>query len=761
MTVSRSPGCRPCRLALALIGLLGLLFQGAALLGLLFQGAALFSSAGLALLVGFILAWKTDGRPLLDKEGLLDRFFPCSWGILLWGMRFLYWDRFDWQLRLTWLLAALALIYWARFLRRIKLVPAALSLFASLSAVKRAAAVFLLTFLILVLGVWQFAVQQVSLSGDEPHYLVIAQSLARDGDFNVANQYYEHQYRDYIGEETLGWHGYYGKNGRHEIYSMHLPGLAASITPLLWLIPSGPDLIWALRVLLSAYAALLFALVYLCLWRLGTGSRAALLITLTMALSAPLFFHSFHLYPEVQVMLLLLGSLYLRYLSPARNRPWALILSGLLLGLLLFWGVKYASFLYLYGLGALFGLLRRREWKSALLFSLGPVLMQGLFWSYLYMAYGNFSPGSVYMNAEQKSRFMDVALKIIPLKLRIETFLNYLFDQRDGLLLYAPVYVMALAGFWTLTTRYRRYKTLFWLTVPALIYIGSYAFLTHRGGYCPQARPMVPITWALMLLVLVWYRHSRQVWMKRTLLPGLAVYGFFTSIYQLFNPFTLYQATTRDVQFRPGLIFQQLGNAWMDLTAWLPSYIKTEGNELWPPNAVFLLLLVLLTTLGLRPRPDLSKGVMKRAWLPLWMVLWVIFPRFPRYNPTWVERPELAIHRLYGLSLYPRKAPGRTFRIQESREIPVLLSALQPLSHLDLHYINSGKQPVEAEIWNFDHLLWSGGLEQQHEGSIRLEKWEARRFRGEDLIQLRLNLRTQGQADCEVEIRPRGRERRE
>jgi hypothetical protein len=737
-----------------------LFVTAAGLLGILVQGHALITPAGLALLLAFSLAWKTDSRPFLDRAALLDRFFPCSWGILLWVMRPLYWDRFDWGKRLSWLLLALTLVYGLRVLRQTRLVSVTLHFFSSLTPGKRGLTVFTLTLMLFSLAVWQFERQGVGFGGDEPHYLVIAQSLARDGDFNIANQYYEHQYRDYIGEETLGWHGYFGKNGRHEIYSIHLPGVAISITPLLWIIPSGRDIVWAVRLLLAAYAALLFLVLYLCTWRLLHSARAALLVTLTLAATAPLFFHSFHLYPEVQVMLLLLSSLYLRYLSPARNRPWALLLSGLLLGLLLFWGVKYATLLYLYAAGALIGFVRRREWRSALLFMVGPLLMQGLFWAYLYGAYGNFSPGSIYMNAEQKSRFMNLALHLIPLKLRIETFLNYLFDQRDGLLLYAPVYVMALAGFWTLVTRYRRYKTLFWLTLPALIYIGSYAFLTHRGGYCPQGRPLAPITWALMLLVLVWARHSRQRWMKRVLLPGLAGYGFFITFTQLFNPFTLYQSTTRDVQFRPGLLFQQLGNAWMDLTAWLPSYIKTDGNELWWPNAVFLLLFILLTTLGLMRRRIFSPTLPNGLWLPLWMVLFVVFPRFPHYNPILVQRPEVATHRLYGISPTPHRATGRTFLIRKNRDIPLLLSPLQPLSCLDLSWKNAGTQPLTAKIWNFDRLLWSGEIAGSDEGTIKLGVAEMRRFHGEDLIQLKMEFRTPGQADAEVEILPRGRERR-
>ncbi len=47
----------------------------------------------------------------------------------------------------------------------------------------------------LAAGWWLFAILP---GGDEPHYLVITQSLLRDGDIRVENNYAENQYREYF-----------------------------------------------------------------------------------------------------------------------------------------------------------------------------------------------------------------------------------------------------------------------------------------------------------------------------------------------------------------------------------------------------------------------------------------------------------------------------------------------------------------------------------------------------------------------------------
>ncbi len=723
---------------------------------LLLQGTALLGLVTLVLAAGFVLAARFDGHALLDRSAIRRRLLPFCWGLVLPLMRQFHWDGVDWQTRINWLLAALALVYWLRYARSARLLSRGLRLFGNLSLAKRLLTVFLLSYASFLAAIIVFELKGVKLGGDEPHYLVIAQSLARDGDLNVANQYFEGQYRAYLDIDALGIHGHQGKKGIQEIYSMHLPGVAFSFVPLLWLIPSGDIVVPAIRLLLGAYASLLFMLIYLCLWRLTGERRFPLLVTLIMAWSTPMFFHSMHIYPEVQVALLTLGALYFRFLSPLRDESRAFLLSGLLLGLLPFFGVKYALLLYLYGIGIGYALLRKRLWLNALLFALGPLAMQGLFFLYLYHAYGNFSPASVYFNSLQKSQFLSVLFDDITLKMRVEAFLNYFLDQRDGLLLYAPLYLFALAGFFTLIRRVRRDWKLLWIILPPLAYIGSYAAQTHRGGFCPQARPLAPVIWMLMLLVLYWYRHSRQRWMKRILLPGLVGYGFFITVLQLFNPLTLYQPTTSDVLFRPGLLFQRMSNGLLDLPGLLPSFIKTEGNFSWLPNIVFILLLLMLTTLALLRRRSRSPLVLPRAWILPWVLIFVLFPRIPIYNPVLIVRADIVPHRLYGASHYPRQAENRYFRIGAQERFPILMAPLFPVESLHVRLRNMGSDAVSIKLWNFDTAVFEQELPAETERIVAIPEYTHRSWQGMNLIQLYLASRGE-KPDLEIEVLPRSR----
>jgi len=728
----------------------------AGLLLLIIEGPGIKPLAAVTLLAGFIMAAWSDGQPAWQLNAVLSRMIPFGWGLLLPVMREFYWDGIDWQRRIGWLVAALAIIYWLRYARQARLLSRGLTLFGELSLSRRLLGVFLLTLASFWASIMVFEAQGVNLSGDEPHYLLIAQSLVHDGDLNVANQYFGRQYRDYLNIEHLDIHGHQGKNGLQEIYSMHLPGVAVSFAPLIWLIPRGGAIVPVIRLLLAVIAALLFMVIYLCLWRLTGERRFPLLITLIMAWSAPLFFHSIHIYPEIQVSLLVLGALYLRFLSPGRDEPWALVVSGLLLGLLLFWGVKYAIMLYLYGIGIVYSFLRQKQWLKVLLFSAGPVLMQGLFLWYLYHAYGNFTPASIYFNSLQKSQFLSVLFDDITFKMRLEAFLDYFLDQRDGLLLYAPVYLFALAGFFILIRRIRRDWKLLWIILPPLMYIASYAAQTHRGGYCPQGRPLAPVVWALMLLILYWYRHSRNRWMKRRLLPGLVAYGFFITLFQMFNPFTLYQSTTSDVSYRSGLLFQRLSNGLCDLSDYLPSFIKRDGNFAWLPNIVFILLLVLLTAWALIPKKSTAVGCCTGLWIIPWVFIFILFPRIPLYNPVLVDRADVLPHRLFGASLYPRRAENRYFRLGEAEKFPILLSPLLTTETLSVRFLNLGAGSVKVQLWQFDQSIQTSELLPQQERVINIPQMAVKTWQGIKLIQLYVD--SQGQnSDLEVEVLPQGR----
>jgi hypothetical protein len=73
------------------------------------------------------------------------------------------------------------------------------------------------------------SLQSLGLKGDEPHYLMISQSLLSDGDLRIENNHRLAQYRSFTRETLPPDYLQRGKDG--EIYSIHAPGLPTLLLP--------------------------------------------------------------------------------------------------------------------------------------------------------------------------------------------------------------------------------------------------------------------------------------------------------------------------------------------------------------------------------------------------------------------------------------------------------------------------------------------------------------------------------------------------
>ena len=405
---------------------------------------------------------------------------PFSSGWLILVMRFLYWDRWDFDLRID-LLLGLSLFFSLLLAgRRLRWGERFLALFNTFTPRKKGVAIFLGCELVFILSSLVITRRGVKLVGDEPHYLVIAQSIVRDFDLNVFNQYYRNQFGDFIEVEKLPVHGTFGK-GEKRIFSYHLPGLAFTLAPFLLLKLPFHVLYILIRSYLGIFASLLAVLIYFFLLRVLDRPNIAFQVCSAFTFSAPVFFYSFHIFPEIQATLM---------------------------GLLLFWGVKYALFVYLYVAGFSVYFVRKRLFRRTLLLILLPILCQLLLSYYLFSSYGSISPNAVYfgmMNNEQNRELVDTLLRKITPGMRLETLLDYFFDQRDGLLPYAPFYFFALPGLVLAFRRFRNYRNHLLIITPGILFILYHAFSTVRAGYCPQGRYLVPASWALMILAMIFF----------------------------------------------------------------------------------------------------------------------------------------------------------------------------------------------------------------------------------------------------------------
>jgi hypothetical protein len=103
------------------------------------------------------------------------------------------------------------------------------------------AVIYLLSVGIFFMTTSLFYFQKIHLSGDEPHYILIAQSIVEDGDVDLSNNMREKTYASFHPVEIKS-HGII-RNGR--ILPFHMPGLSILLVPFYilykWVFPFVPS----------------------------------------------------------------------------------------------------------------------------------------------------------------------------------------------------------------------------------------------------------------------------------------------------------------------------------------------------------------------------------------------------------------------------------------------------------------------------------------------------------------------------------------
>ena len=109
-------------------------------------------------------------------------------------------------------------------------------------------------------GQWVYGQRPIiHITGDEPHYLLIATSLLRDGDLDMLNNYREKDYQPFypyhLGDarDPEDMHALYGGDGR--LYSKHGVGLPLALLPAMRLGGHGLAIVFMLAVTAAALGA--------------------------------------------------------------------------------------------------------------------------------------------------------------------------------------------------------------------------------------------------------------------------------------------------------------------------------------------------------------------------------------------------------------------------------------------------------------------------------------------------------------------------
>lgn len=318
--------------------------------------------------------------------------------------------------------------------------------------------------------------RQVGPEGDEPHYLMVADSLLRDHDLALDQDYADGRYRAFHPQLLAPHYRVRGKNG--EIYSLHALGLSLLILPAyaaggyraasFFMAGIGVVLAGEIRRLLRGV-----------LENDGTAEATAFVLVL----SPPLLSYSGLVFTEIPAALGVAVVLH-RGRRPADLTAWGALGLGAVIALLPWLNVRYAALSLLLVLYVLAG----RPGRMRSIAVLGPLAISALgLMAYHFALYGFFDPRRVY------GRRPELSLLTLP-----EGLPGLLLDQEFGLLVYAPVFALVLAGGLGLWRKDRR------LAVTALalclaIGLTASTWPMWRGGFNPPARFLVPLVPALAL----------------------------------------------------------------------------------------------------------------------------------------------------------------------------------------------------------------------------------------------------------------------
>src|SRR5215217_3425923 len=295
---------------------------------------------------------------------------------------------------------------------------------------RRTLALWLLLFGVYAATLGLDAFGRSDYGGDEPHYLLAADSLVHDGDVDVLDEFAARRYADFYPYE-LDRHGRETEGRLNEPHGVGFPLLIAPAFAL-----GGAK---AVELFLGAVAALALALAYRIALRV-VPDPWALGAALAAGLSAPLVAYGTAVYPELAAAAALAGAALLALRLDERISRRDAFACSLLIGMLPWLGTKFVPAGVVIGAFAVRSVWRARRRTLAV----GAVELS-LFSVALYVAmneaiyggptpYAADVPGESATDASFPGGYLERAYRLVALFL----------DREYGLLRWAPVFPLAV-----------------------------------------------------------------------------------------------------------------------------------------------------------------------------------------------------------------------------------------------------------------------------------------------------------------------------
>jgi hypothetical protein len=406
-------------------------------------------------------------------------------------------------LSLVWLVTAIALVQMAR--------GDAWTFFAS----QRPHAVLagVLSFVIFAIAAW---VASPSIpGGDEPHYLVITQSLLYDHDLKIENNHLRGDYRAYFPGDLNPDSIKRGRNGA--VYSIHAPGLPAIVLPAFAI--GGYHGVVVFLLLVAAAAC---ALAWHLAWRVTGSVAAAWFGWAAVAFAAPWLLETFTVYPDGAGAAIVLTGFWAllragweaeghedheeRSSSFSRILPW--MLHGASLALLPWLHTRFSVLAATLGGLILIRLAHvPKAMAKAIAFLLPPAISAVAWLFFFVVIYGAPDPSAPYGGR------VDSSFAFLP-----DGLGGLLFDQGFGLLATAPILVFAFGGF----AKTRRLG-LEWLVVAIPYLLAVTTFAMWWAGLSGPARFLVPLLLPLAIPAACAWSAATSRGLRAVMLGALVV----------------------------------------------------------------------------------------------------------------------------------------------------------------------------------------------------------------------------------------------
>jgi hypothetical protein len=335
------------------------------------------------------------------------------------------------------------------------------------------------------------------ITGDEPHYLIMTQSIANDGDFNLDNNYkldlHKEFYNAYLQRHYIDIHG---KN-----YSLHPFGLPIIMAPFYKLF--GYKGVFLGMILFSCFG--LVEVYNIC--KFFSNPRSAFVATFLLGLTVPVSIYlSSQFFPETIAFTLFACLISIALRLDFKNLKYSFMLILIVSIMLSLLHVKFTLLTFGAGLLSMIISLKNKLIKYAFIFWLLIGIMTIVT---IYLILSITYDGHVLEALRKAARpgghesAPSMTLKYV---LR-GVYLNF-FEREKGIFWYMPILFIFLNPLYIYSIfRYRilnckiQILGVFIANVPYLTAV--FSFFDSLGGWCPPGRYLIPsMTFAAILLSL-------------------------------------------------------------------------------------------------------------------------------------------------------------------------------------------------------------------------------------------------------------------